>query len=325
MSLVRVDGLSKVFRRATGAAVHAVNDVSFRIRAGETLALIGESGSGKSTIGRLLLRLLEADTGEIEIDGRDIRGLDRDQLRRSRATMQIVFQEPYESLNPRMRVGDIVAEPLVIHEPGLGRPERRERVARTLREVGLPADYADRLPRSLSGGQQQRVGIARAIATRPKLLVLDEPTSSLDLSVQAQILQLLHDLQREHGMSYLYISHDLSTVSYVAHRVAVLYLGQVRELGAVGQVVDHPQDPYTRALLGAFLSPDPAVQRDREYLLSGDIPSPTRLPPGCYFYGRCPVREDRCTTGAVPLRELHPGQRARCLRAPLPALLVAGS
>jgi oligopeptide/dipeptide ABC transporter ATP-binding protein len=317
MSLVLVDGLGKVFHREGGEAVHAVNDVSFEIAAGETLALIGESGSGKSTIGRLLLRLVEADTGTIEIDGRNVRALDREQLRRMRATMQIVFQEPYESLNPRMRVGDIVAEPLAIHAPQLNRDERHARVVHTLQEVGLPAEYTDRLPGALSGGQQQRVGIARAIATRPKLLVLDEPTSSLDLSVQAQILQLLHQLQDEHGMSYLYISHDLSTVQYVAHRVAVLYLGQVREQGPVAQVVADPQDPYTRALLGAFLSPDPAVGRDHRYVLQGEIPSPTRLPDGCFFYGRCPDRLPECAAAPVQLRELSPGHHTRCLRAPL--------
>ncbi len=318
MSLVRVEGLTKTFRRDNGEVVHAVNDVSFEIAAGETLALIGESGSGKSTIGRLLLRLMEADAGTIEVDGRDIRALDREQLRRMRATMQIVFQEPYESLNPRMRIGDIVGEPLAIHEPHLSRDERRERVAETLREVGLSPEYADRYPRALSGGQQQRVGIARAIATRPKLLVLDEPTSSLDLSVQAQILQLLHRLQEEHGMSYLYISHDLSTVTYVAHRVAVLYLGEMRELGTVAQVVDDPQDPYTRTLLGAFLSPDPGVDRDRRYVAQGEIPSPTRLPRGCFFYGRCPDRQPECANERLSLRELDPGHHTRCVRAPLP-------
>lgn len=323
MSLVRVDGLSKVFRRANGEAVHAVNDVSFEIAAAETLALIGESGSGKSTIGRLLLRLVAADAGAIEIDGSDVGTLPPERLRRMRATMQIVFQEPYESLNPRMRVGDIVAEPLVIHEPGLSRHDRRERVRRTLSEVGLSGEYAERRPGLLSGGQQQRVGIARAIVTRPKLLVLDEPTSSLDLSVQAQILRLLHDLQREHGMSYLYISHDLSTVNYVAHRVAVLYLGQVRETGRVEQVVDDPQDPYTRALLGAFLSTDPAAGHTGGYALDGEIPNPTRLPAGCFLYGRCPVREDRCAQPPVPLRELAASHHVRCVRAPLSERITA--
>lgn len=316
MALVRVDGLSKTFRRANGDVVHAVNDVSFAIEQGETLALIGESGSGKSTIGRLLLRLIEADGGQVEIDGTDVRQLGPAALRRMRSRMQIVFQEPYESLNPRMKVGDLVAEPLAIHEPGLNRSERRERVARTLGEVGLDKEYADRLPRNLSGGQQQRVGIARALATRPKLLVLDEPTSSLDLSVQAQILTLLRALQDEHGLSYLYISHDLSTVNYVAHRVAVLYLGQVREIGTVAQVVDDPGDPYTRALLGSFLSPDPAVARDDEYKLRGEIPSPTSLPPGCFLYGRCPIRIDRCAEPPIELRELSPGHDVRCIRAP---------
>jgi peptide/nickel transport system ATP-binding protein/oligopeptide transport system ATP-binding protein len=317
VSLVRVEGLSKAFHRANGEPVHAVNDVSFAIGEGETLALIGESGSGKSTIGRLLLRLIEPDAGTIEIDGQDVRSLGREPLRRMRSTMQVVFQEPYESLNPRMRVGDIIAEPLAIHEPQLSRAERQERVFETMREVGLESSFADRLPRAMSGGQQQRVGIARAIVTRPKLLVLDEPTSSLDLSVQAQILKLLHRLQEQLGMSYLYISHDLSTVNYVAHRVAVLYLGQVREMGPVARVVDDPQDPYTRALLSAYLSPDPQVGRDYEFALRGEIPSPTSLPAGCFLYGRCPIRLDRCAVPPVPLRGIDPGHVVRCVRAPL--------
>ena len=317
MSLVRVDGLSKTFHRANGESVHAVNDVSFTIGEAETLALIGESGSGKSTIGRLLLRLIEPDQGTIEIGGQDIRTLGREPLRRMRSTMQVVFQEPYESLNPRMRVGDIIGEPLAIHEPTLSRAASQARVRETMREVGLDSSYADRLPRAMSGGQQQRVGIARAIVTRPKLLVLDEPTSSLDLSVQAQILKLLHRLQEQHGISYLYISHDLSTVNYVAHRVAVLYLGQVREMGPVTQVVDDPQDPYTRALLSSYLNPDPQVGRDYEFALHGEIPSPTSLPAGCFLYGRCPVRLDRCAEPPIPLRDLNPGHIVRCIRAPL--------
>lgn len=317
MSLVRVEGLVKTFRREGGATVHAVNGVSFTIEEGQTLALIGESGSGKSTIGRMLLRLIEADEGTIELDGVDIRGLPGKELRAMRAKMQIVFQEPYESLNPKMRVGDIVAEPLEIHEPSLSRNDRRDRVRTTLEEVGLDADQAERLPRSLSGGQQQRVGIARALVTRPKFVVLDEPTSSLDLSVQAQILEILHDLQRTHGLSYLYISHDLSTVNYVAHDIAVLYLGQIREQGPLDAVIDDPEDPYTQALLSAFLDPDPEVSAPRVRRLVGEIPDPTKLPTGCYLYGRCPVRVDACAEGPIELREMGPTHRARCIRAPL--------
>jgi oligopeptide/dipeptide ABC transporter ATP-binding protein len=315
LPLVRVEGLTKVFRRGANA-VHAVNGVSFSIDEGETLALIGESGSGKSTVGRMLLRLLEADDGIIEIGGVDVRALDPQALRRMRTQMQIVFQEPYESLNPRMRVGDIVGEPLAIHEQGLSRDQRQRRVLETLREVGLDADQAERLPRALSGGQQQRVGIARALVTRPRFVVLDEPTSSLDLSVQAQILEILSRLQSEHGLSYLYISHDLSTVNYVADRVAVLYLGQIRESGPLASVVSDPQDPYTQALLSAFLDPDPRVATPSLRTLRGEIPDPTRLPRGCLLYGRCPVRIDACQQDPVPLRELRPRHDVRCIRAP---------
>jgi oligopeptide/dipeptide ABC transporter ATP-binding protein len=316
MPQVRADGLTKTFRRSRSETVHAVNDVSFTIAAGETLALIGESGSGKSTVGRLLLRLLEADAGEIEVNGRDVRSLSKPELRAARAKMQIVFQEPYESLNPRMRVGDIVAEHLRIHEPKLTAADRKDRVLRSLAEVGLDTDQANRYPRSLSGGQQQRVGIARALVTQPSFLVLDEPTSSLDLSVQAQILEILGRLQTDHGMSYLYISHDLSTVNYIAQRVAVMYLGQIRELGTVEQVVDNSADPYTHGLLGAFLDADPRVRREAAPAIYGEIPSPTDLPPGCFFYTRCPVRIDVCRSAPVPLVQgtLAAGHESRCLR-----------
>jgi oligopeptide/dipeptide ABC transporter ATP-binding protein len=317
VSLVRVEGLTKSFRRGGGDAVHAVNGVSFEIERGETLALIGESGSGKSTIGRMLLRLLDADNGNIEIDGVDVRSLGDAELRAMRAKMQIVFQEPYESLNPKMRVGDIVSEPLEIHEPDLSRVDRHDRVRATLEEVGLDANQAERFPRALSGGQQQRVGIARALVTRPAFVVLDEPTSSLDLSVQAQILEILHDLQRSHDLSYLYISHDLSTVTYLAHRVAVLYLGQIREQGPLDTVVENPQDPYTRALLSAFLDPDPTVTPSTATRLAGEIPDPSQLPNGCFLYGRCPVRIDDCLTQPSQLREIGTNHYGSCIRAPL--------
>lgn len=316
MSVVRVEGLQKSFHRSDGATVHAVNDISFTIGEGETLALIGESGSGKSTVGRLLLRLLEADAGTIEIGGKDVRSLDRRQLRAMRSTMQIVFQEPFESLNPRFDVGSIIAEPLIIHEPQLSRSERRERVIAALEDVGLGSEHAERRPKSLSGGQQQRVGIARALASKPKFVVLDEPTSSLDLSVQAQILEILADLQADHGLSYLYISHDLSTVNYVAQRVAVMYLGQIREIGAVDAVVGHAADPYTQALMGAFLSPDPGTGREQLPIVEGEIPSPTDLPRGCFFGSRCPKRIPECSTGPIPLVRPLPeiAHDARCIR-----------
>jgi oligopeptide/dipeptide ABC transporter ATP-binding protein len=320
VSTVQVEGLVKTFTRGRSTKVHAVNDVSFSIERGETLALIGESGSGKSTVGRLILRLLEADAGRVVLDGVDLMSLSREELRAKRSEMQIVFQEPYESLNPRMKIGDIVAEPIRIHEPKLGRDGRDERVLAALAEVGLNSDYANRYAKSMSGGQQQRVGIARALVSRPKVLVLDEPTSSLDLSVQAQILEILHKLQAEHHMSYLYISHDLSTVSYIAHRVAVMYLGQIRELGSVDEVVNRPRDPYTSTLLGAFLDPDPTVSNSGYTPLTGDIPSPTDLPAGCFFYGRCPVRIDECRTPPVELLPLldRPSHEVRCIRCHAP-------
>lgn len=314
MPLVRVEGLRKRFIRPSGEAVHAVNDVSFTLAAGETLGIIGESGSGKSTVGRLVLRLLESDEGVIEIDGVDVRGLDAKGLRRMRSRMSIVFQEPYESLNPRMRVGDIVAEPIRIHQPELSKQDVRDRVNRVLEDVGLDPSYAERLPRAMSGGQQQRVGIARALSTRPKLIVLDEPTSSLDLSVQAQILEILHDLQEQFGLSYLYISHNLSTVDFIAHRVAVMYLGEFREIGTLESVIGDPRDPYTRSLLSAFLEPDPTISREQQ-VLQGEIPDPTRLPEGCFLYGRCPIRVDACKAPGIGLRAVSEGHHVRCLRA----------
>ncbi|MGH9196864.1 MAG: oligopeptide/dipeptide ABC transporter ATP-binding protein [Acidimicrobiia bacterium] len=323
MSLVRVEGLRKSFQRGRSEVVHAVNDVSFSIERGETLALIGESGSGKSTVGRLLLRLLDADQGEVMIDGVNLMSLDRESLRRRRSEMQVVFQEPYESLNPRMKIGDIVAEPIRIHEPKLSRSSRVSRVLAALSEVGLASEYADRYARSMSGGQQQRVGIARALVSRPKLLVLDEPTSSLDLSVQAQILEILHALQQDHHMAYLYISHDLSTVQYIANRVAVMYLGQIREIGTVDEIVGASADPYTRTLLNAFLDPDPTVRNSTYAPPMGEIPNPTQLPPGCFFQARCPERIEICTHGQTALLPYGDSGKhlVRCLRVqPGPAL-----
>ncbi len=324
MPLVRVEGLKKRFVRPSGEPVHAVNDVSFHLDEGETLGIIGESGSGKSTVGRLVLRLLEANEGVIEIDGVDIRSLDVRGLRGMRSRMSIVFQEPYESLNPRMRVGDIVAEPIRIHEPGLSKQDVRDRVKRVLEDVGLDPSYAERLPRAMSGGQQQRVGIARALATRPKLIVLDEPTSSLDLSVQAQILEILRDLQEQFGLSYLYISHNLSTVDFIAHRVAVMYLGEFREIGPLESVIGNPRDPYTKALLSAFLEPDPSVSRQQQ-ALQGEIPDPTRLPEGCYLYGRCPVRIDACKTPGIPLQPYADAHMVRCIRGTEDLTVASGA
>jgi oligopeptide/dipeptide ABC transporter ATP-binding protein len=314
MSLVRLDDVTKTFRRG-GVAVHAVNGVTLEIEAGETVALIGESGSGKSTIARLALRLHEPDSGTIEFDGKDLSHHPKKQLRALRSQMAMVFQEPFESLNPRQRIGTTVAEPLLIHERDLSSEQRRTRVREALEQVALPDAYYDRFPHELSGGQQQRVGIARAIVTRPKFIVLDEPTSSLDLSVRAQILQLLARLRAELGLSYLFVSHDIHTVEYVANRIYVMYLGQVVETGTVVDVFRDPQHPYTQALLSATLSSDPRVKRDR-VMLGGEIPSASRLPSGCFLHGRCPIGTDECAAARVPLHTFAPGHRVACIKVP---------
>ncbi len=259
MSLVEVDRISKTFapRQRSGEPVHALQGVSLRIEAGETLAVIGESGSGKSTLGRAVLRLLDVDEGTVVFDGTDLGTLAPKPLRAQRANMQIVFQEPYESLNPRLPVGAVVAEPLEIHEPQLGRSEVRRQVVATLDRVGLTQDFADRLPGELSGGQQQRVGIARAIISEPSFMVLDEPTSSLDLSIRAQVLDLLADLQKSFGMAYLFVSHDMHTVEWVSDRIAVMYRGEIVETATTADLFASPQHPYTETLLSARLSADP--------------------------------------------------------------------
>ncbi len=315
MSLVQLDRVSKTFGAPGQPKVHAVNDVTLEIASGETVSLIGESGSGKSTLARLALALHQPDSGRINFAGCDLSRQSRRDLRRMRSQMTMVFQEPFESLNPRQRVGTTVAEPLVIHEPRLDRAERSRRVSEALEHVSLPESYADRYPHELSGGQQQRIGIARAIVTRPQFIVLDEPTSSLDLSVRAHILQLLANLRSELGLAYLFVSHDIHTVEYVADRVYVMYLGQVVETGTVAQVFRDPQHPYTQALLSASLSADPQVKRER-VRLGGEIPSATNLPSGCFLHGRCPIGSDVCARERVPLSSAGPGHSVACLKAP---------
>lgn len=307
MALVALTGLHKAFRQGSAPSVQAVNGVTLSIDRGETLALIGESGSGKSTLGRLALGLIEPDRGEVIVDGRDLAALDRRSLQRARKDMTVVFQEPRLSLNPLMTVGQTIEEPLLIHEPTLDRDERRRRVIETMELVILASRLYDRRSGALSGGQQQRVGIARAIVTHPKFVVLDEPTSSLDLSVQAGILALLARLQSELGLAYLFISHDIQTVDFFSDRAAVMYLGQIVEIGPKTAVLDHPRHPYTEALLSSSLSADPDEKLPSARLM-GDIPSPTSLPAGCFFYSRCPYRGDpRCESERPPLREVGPG------------------
>ena len=298
-----------VFGRARGS-VHAVDDVSFAIAEGETLGLVGESGCGKSTIGKTVLRLIEPTAGTIEWRGQRIDALQGRAMRPYRRELQAVFQDPYASLNPRMRAADIVAEPIRNFE-GVSASEIRDRVVSLFEKVGLRPDQMPRYPYEFSGGQRQRLGIARALAPRPKLIVCDEPVSALDVSVQAQVINLLGDLQREFGLSYLFVAHDLAVVEHISHRVAVMYLGRIVELASTRALFQSPQHPYTEALLSAVPVPDPTVQRKR-IILAGDVPSPIELPKGCRFHTRCPYAFDRCRVEEPRLQEVMPGHFAAC-------------
>jgi oligopeptide transport system ATP-binding protein len=313
--LVRVRGLVKHFPvEGSDDFVRAVDGVSFEIFAGETLGLVGESGCGKSTAGRCLLRLIEPTRGEISFAGRDVVGMGKGELRELRREMQIVFQDPYASLNPRMKVGDIIAEPLVIHKIG-GKQERRERVASLLRKVGLDPDYMNRYPHEFSGGQRQRIGVARTLALNPRLIVADEPVSALDVSVQAQVVNLFQDLQNELGLTYLFISHGLAVVEHISTRVAVMYLGRIVEVAAAADLYRQALHPYTQALLSAIPIPDPKHKRER-IVLQGDVPTPINPPSGCRFRTRCPIAVEECAAIDPELRELAPGHTVACIRVP---------
>jgi oligopeptide/dipeptide ABC transporter ATP-binding protein len=298
-----------LLRRAMGH-VFAVDGVTFSIASAETLGLVGESGCGKSTVGRTVLRLIDPTSGSIKLDGRDITHLTKAELRPFRTQMQIIFQDPFSSLDPRMSAGDIVAEPLRVHGVARGR-ELKRRVAELFERVGLRKAQMDSFPHQFSGGQRQRIGIARALALRPKLIVADEPVSALDVSIQAQVLNLMTDLQRERGLAYLFISHNLAVVEHISHRIAVMYLGRIVEYTDKKTLFTRPLHPYTESLLLAVPVPDPKVKRDKR-VLQGDVPSPINPPSGCHFHTRCPYAAERCRVESPALREVRPGQWVAC-------------
>jgi oligopeptide/dipeptide ABC transporter ATP-binding protein len=320
--LLSVKGLVKHFPvkkgllRRTVGQVHAIDGISFDIARGETLGLVGESGCGKSTTGKAILKLIDPTAGEISIGGERIEGLSRREMRPYRRQLQVVFQDPYSSLNPRLKIRDIIAEPLVNYGVGKGKAIA-EKVEELAGKVGLRPDTLDRYPHEFSGGQRQRIGIARALALHPSLIVCDEPVSALDVSVQAQVINLLVDLQREFSLAYLFIAHDIAVIEHISHRVAVMYLGKIVEIAERAALFTRPQHPYTEALLSAVPLPDPDMPKKR-IVLQGDVPSPINPPPGCRFHTRCPYAFDRCSAEEPELQEISSGHQVAChLRQPI--------
>jgi len=316
--IIRVNDLGKTFGSGMRFSlakqadeVRAVDGCSFEINRSETLALVGESGCGKSTLGRLLLRLIDATAGKVYFENTELTDLPAARMRDMRRHLQMIFQDPYGSLSPRRTIAQIIAEPLDVFGLVRSGRQRRERVADLMTQVGLSPSFMDRHPRQFSGGQRQRIGIARAIAVDPSFIVADEPVSALDVSVQAQIINLMQDLQKQKGFSFLFIAHDLAVVRHIADRVAVMYLGRIVEIGPKKQIYGMPQHPYTQALLSAAPEPDPD-RKGKRIILEGDVPSPKRVPSGCSFHTRCPIRQDICGIERPPLREVAPGQLAAC-------------
>lgn len=324
-NVVEVRGVKMYFPVTSGiifqrkvADIKAVDDVTFDVKRGETLGLVGESGCGKTTLGRVVLMLYKPTAGYVLFNGKDLTKMKAGELRRMRRNMQMIFQDPYASLNPRMTVGSIIAEPMIIHGLAKNRKERQEKVHELMRVVGLNPYYANRYPHEFSGGQRQRIGIARALAVQPDFIVCDEPVSALDVSIQAQIINLLEDLQEQFGLTYLFIAHDLSVVRHISDRVAVMYLGKLMELADRQELYENPLHPYTKALLSAVPIPDPAVESRRErIILTGDVPSPMNPPSGCVFHTRCPIAIDECKRQVPEWRNVGSGAREHwvaCIR-----------